>query len=231
MTAPRPTRVALADDHDLVRGGLRAILDAEPDLQVVGEAANGRAALDLVAAAKPDVILMDIRMPEIDGIAATRRVTESGVATRVLVVTTFERDEYVFEALRAGAAGFLLKDARPEQLVDAVRTVAAGESLLAPRVTRGVIEHFVQRPQPSEETMDRLADLTERELGVLRLVARGLSNREIAGEMFVSEATVKTHVTRVLSKLGLRSRTQAVVLAYETGLAKPGEDGLEAIEQ
>jgi DNA-binding NarL/FixJ family response regulator len=173
-------------------------------------------------ALRPDVVVMDIRMPRLDGIEATRRIRQHGETPRVLVLTTFDLDEYVYEALRAGASGFLLKDAPPSQLVEAVRTVALGETLLAPAVTRRLVERFVSRPAPGAAEREQLAELTERELEVLKLIARGLSNAEIAGQLFLSEATVKTHVTRILAKLGLRDRVQAVVLAYETGLVEPG---------
>ena len=214
--------VLLADDQALVRGGLRAMLEAEDDLRVVGEAADGADAVEQTLLRKPDVVLMDIRMPGTDGIEATRRLAQRGSPARVLVVTTFDLDEYVFAALRAGASGFLLKDADPDRLVEAIRTVATGETLLAPTVTRRLVERFVRGPDPGAASRERFAELTERELEVLGLVARGLSNAEIAATLFLSEATVKTHVTRCLTKLGLRDRVQAVVLAYETGLAVPG---------
>ncbi len=217
--------VLLADDQALVRGGIRAMLEAEDDLRVVGEAEDGAAAVEQTLLRTPDVVLMDIRMPGTDGIEATRRLVERGSPSRVLVVTTFDLDEYVFAALRAGASGFLLKDAAPERLVDAVRTVAAGETLLAPTVTRRLVEHFVSGPDPGAASRERFGELTDRELEVLGLVAQGLSNGEIAGTLFLSEATVKTHVTRCFAKLGLRDRVQAVVLAYETGLAVPGSNG------
>jgi DNA-binding NarL/FixJ family response regulator len=218
-------RVLIADDQALVRAGFRMILEAEPDLEVVGEAADGREAVDQARSLVPDVVLMDVRMPEIDGIEATRRLLDGEAGpTRVVMLTTFDMDEYVYEALRAGASGFLLKDVPPEQLVAGIRAVASGDALLAPSVTRRVIEEFVRRPPDSvRETPPRLADLTARELEVLRLIARGLSNAEIAAELFVSETTVKTHVAHVLMKLGLRDRVQAVVLAYESGLVQPGE--------
>ncbi|HEX8102227.1 MAG TPA: response regulator transcription factor [Solirubrobacteraceae bacterium] len=215
-------RVVIADDHSLVRGGFRVMLETEDDIRVVGEAADGRDAIDAVRRARPDVVVMDIRMPLLDGIEATRQITQADLPTRVLVVTTFDLDEYVFAALRAGAAGFLLKEATPAQLVEAVRTVADGEALLAPRVTRRLVEHFVQVPEPDRAVLGALAELTERERDVLGLIARGLSNQAIGRELFLSEATIKTHVTRVLAKLGLRSRTQAVVLAYESGLVRVG---------
>ncbi|MEV4419219.1 response regulator transcription factor [Patulibacter sp. NPDC049589] len=222
-TAPGDTiSVAIADDEALIRGGLRSMLEGEPDLVVVGEAPSGRDALELVRLKRPDVVLMDLRMPGMDGIAATARIVADGLPTRVLVVTTFDLDEHVFAALRAGAAGFLLKDTDPDRLAGAVRTVAGGEALFAPPVTRRLVEHYVARPSPDEELTARLAELTEREREVLLLVARGLSNAEIAAEAFLSEGTVKTHLTRVLAKLGLRSRTQAVVLAYECGLVRAG---------
>ncbi len=211
-------RVVVADDQPLVRTGLRMILGAEPDIEVVGEAADGRAAIAVCAELAPDVVLMDVRMPEVDGIEATRCVTAAPERPRVLVLTTFDLDEVVYDALRAGASGFLLKDAPEERLTTAIRVVAEGGSLFAPSVTRRLIEEFARRsagPRPD------LAGLTEREHEVLRLVARGLSNAEIAGELFVSENTVKTHVARVLMKLGVRDRVQAVVLAYESGLVRP----------
>ncbi|HEX8104331.1 MAG TPA: response regulator transcription factor [Solirubrobacteraceae bacterium] len=217
-------RVVIADDHELMRGGLRAMLGAQEDLEVVGEAADGGEAVEQALALRPDVVIMDIRMPRVDGIEATRRLAAHGPgAPRVLVLTTFDLDEYVWEALRAGAGGFMLKDAPPRQLAEAVRTVAAGESLLAPAVTRRLVERFVRTPPTGGAAQQqRFAELTERELEVLGLIARGLSNAEIAGKLFLSEATVKTHVTRILGKLDLRDRVQAVVLAYETGLVRPG---------
>lgn len=214
-------KVLVADDHALARGGLRAMLDVQGDLQVVGEAEDGAHAVDEAIRLRPDVVVMDIRMPRLDGIEAIRRLRQHGGAPSVLVLTTFDLDEYVYEALRAGAAGFMLKDAPPGQLAEAVRAVASGDTLLAPAVTRRLVERFVKRPSP--ERSDELAELTERELGVLRHVARGLSNREIAQTLYLSEATVKTHMTRILAKLGLRDRVQAVVFAYETGLVEPGE--------
>jgi DNA-binding NarL/FixJ family response regulator len=213
------TRVLLADDQAVIRYGLRLILEDEPDLEVAGEAADGEAAVAAVQRLRPDIVLMDIRMPRLDGIAAVRRIVASGAPTRALMLTTFDLDDYVFDALRAGASGFLLKDAPPEELVTAVRLVAAGEALLAPSVTRRVIEEFARRPAPARNGTHEL--LTARELEVLRLVARGLTNDEIAAELFVSRTTVKTHVARVLAKLGLRDRVQAVVHAYEHGLV-PG---------
>ena len=216
-------RVVVADDQALVRGGFRMILDAQKDIEVVAEAADGREALAKVRELEPDVVLMDIRMPELDGLEATRRLLGRDGRTRVLILTTFDADEYVYDAMRAGASGFLLKDVRPEQLADAVRDVAAGDALLAPAITRRLIEQFVRRPPPGADKPEELGELTQRELEVLKLVARGLSNAEIAALLSVSEATVKTHVTHVLMKLGLRDRVQAVVLAYESGLVQPGD--------
>jgi DNA-binding NarL/FixJ family response regulator len=217
-------RVLIADDQALVRGGFRMILDSQKDLEVVGEAADGVEALAKAEELRPDVVLMDIRMPELDGIEATRRLVTGEESPRVLILTTFDLDEYVYEAMNAGASGFLLKDVRPEQLADAVRVVAAGDALLAPAITRRLIEEFVRRRPPGSGTPRELAELTARELEVLKLLARGLSNAEIASTLFLSEATVKTHVTHVLAKVGLRDRVQAVVLAYESGLVLPGTD-------
>ena len=214
-------RVLVADDQSLVRAGFRLVLENHDDLEVVGEASNGHEAIHSAGRLKPDVVLMDIRMPELDGIAATRAITSTHPA-RVLVLTTYDLDEYVYDALQAGASGFLLKDTPPAQLADGIRAVAAGEALLAPTVTRRLIEEFARvgparRVRPAE-----LDELTPRELEVLQLVARGMSNSEIAADLFLSETTVKTHVTHVFSKLGLRDRVQAVVLAYESGLITPG---------
>lgn len=214
--------VLLADDQALVRGGFRLILEAQPDLDVVGEAEDGITALELARRLRPDVVLMDVRMPRLDGIAATRSLVAEQPHTHVLVLTTFDEDRIVYDALAAGASGFLLKAAPPARLVEAVRTVMAGEALLAPTVTRRLIEEFVRRPPPGGDVPQRLAVLTEREREVLTLVARGLSNGEIAQTLVVSGATVKTHVNRILAKLDLRDRVQAVVLAYETGLVRPG---------
>ncbi|HVE98374.1 MAG TPA: response regulator transcription factor [Mycobacteriales bacterium] len=215
-------RVVLADDQALVRAGFRMILEAEPDLEVIGEAADGAAAVQVVAATGPDVVLMDVRMPDVDGIEATRRITATPDAPRVLMLTTFDLDEYVYDALRAGASGFLLKEAPPEQLVAGIRTVAAGDRLLAPSVTRRLIERFAALPAAAPAAEPAYDALTPREMEVLRLVARARTNAEIAAELFVSETTVKTHVARILMKLGLRDRVQAVVLAYETGLVQAG---------
>jgi DNA-binding NarL/FixJ family response regulator len=216
-------RVVIADDQQMVRKGLRMLLDDEEDMEVVGEAGDGAEAVALVRRAKPDVALMDIRMPEVDGLEATRRLLADGaVATRVLVLTTFGLDEYVYEALCAGASGFLLKDAPAEELVDGVRTVARGEALLAPAVTWSVIEAFTRLPIPREELARKLDELTAREVEVLELLAEGLSNLEIARELVLSDTTVKTHVGHILMKLDLRDRVQAVVFAYESGLARPG---------
>jgi DNA-binding NarL/FixJ family response regulator len=213
-------RVLLADDQGLVRAGFRMILRAEADIEVVGEAADGEEAVSRTRETDPDVVLMDIRMPGVDGVEATRRITATA-GPRVLVLTTFDLDEYVYEALRSGASGFLLKDAPEEQLVAAIRVVAAGGSLFAPSVTRRLIEEFARRARAPEAPL-QLEELTPRELEVLRLVARGLSNAEIAETLVVSEHTTKTHVASVLSKLDLRNRVQAVVLAYESGLVTPG---------
>lgn len=227
MTAPTSAsepggiRLLVADDQMLVRAGIRLILESEPDLTVVAEAENGRAAVALCADHQPDVVLMDLRMPELDGIEATRRLHQAGSRAKVLVLTTFDTDEYIYAALRAGASGFLLKSAPPDRLVDAVRQVHAGESLLAPTITRRLIEDYVSRPAPGDDGAEALAALTEREREVLGLIARGLTNGEIAGDLFVSEATVKTHVNRILAKLGARDRTQAVIAAYECGLVRP----------
>ena len=217
-------RVAIVDDQHLVRAGFRMILAAEDDLAVVGEAGDGIAGVDLVRRERPDVVLMDIRMPHRDGIEATRDIIVAGVSTRVVILTTFDLDQYVFDALRAGASGFLLKDTPPEELVAAVRTVASGDALLSPSVTSRVVTAFVDgtAATPAGEPPAELASLTDREHQVLGLLARGRSNAEIAGTLFVSETTVKTHVGRVLSKLSLRDRVQAVVYAYEHGIVRVG---------
>jgi len=221
--AARPVRVAIVDDQAMVRQGFSALLDAQPDLTVVGSAADGAEVPDLVRLKRPDVILMDIRMPKVNGLDATRAIVQApgDDHPRVLMLTTFDADEYVFSALRAGASGFLLKDATAEDLVSAVRIVASGEALLAPSVTRRLIEDYAARPAPRRSPV--LTALTERELGVMRAVATGRSNAEIAGDLVVSEQTVKSHVSRILSKLELRDRTQIVVVAYESGLVRAGD--------
>ena len=216
-------RILIADDQELVRTGFRVVLDAEPDFDVVGEATDGFAALDAAETLRPDVVLMDIRMPNLNGIEATRRIAAGDRAPRILILTTFDLDDYVYEALRAGASGFLLKDARADELRQAVRMVASGDALLSPAITRRLIESYTRRPPPTLHPTP-LAELTPRELEVLRHVARGLSNAEIARELVVGDATVKTHVARIFSKLDLHDRAQAVVLAYESGLVQPGGD-------
>ena len=216
-------RVLVVDDEPLVRGGVRMILETEDDIEVVGEALDGNDALERTRALTPDVVILDIRMPGMDGIETTRQLLQRANAPRVLILTTFDLDEYVYEAMKAGASGFILKNVPPAKLVDAVRTIAGGDALLAPTITRRMIERFVQRAPAASGRPPQLAELTERELDVLRLIARGLSNAEIAASLFLSEATVKSHVNRVLSKLDLRDRTQATVLAYETGLVEPGD--------
>ena len=215
-------RVLVVDDQPLVRAGLGVILGAQADIEVVGEAGDGLEALDAARRLEPDVVLMDIRMPRLDGLEATRRIMDAGTGARVMILTTFDTDEHVFEALRAGASGFLLKDAPREQLVEAVRTVAAGEALLAPSVTRRLIEEFSRRPVTTERVSNLLPSLTAREREVLEAMARGLSNAEMATALFVGEATVKSHVAHVLMKLGLRDRVQAVIFAYESGVVSPG---------
>jgi DNA-binding NarL/FixJ family response regulator len=216
-------RVLLCDDQALVRSGFRMILDARDDLEVVGEAENGVQAIALARKLDPDVILMDVRMPELDGVEATRRLIANGSRARVLILTTFDLDEYVYEAIRAGASGFLLKDVQPSQLVDAIRVVAAGEALLAPSVTRRLLDRFAETlPNANGAPPPGLDSLTERELEVLKLLAQGLSNAELAERLFLSETTVKSHISSVLRKLNLRDRVQAVVLAYEAGLVRPG---------
>jgi DNA-binding NarL/FixJ family response regulator len=217
-------RVLLVDDQQLVRTGFRMILTDEADIEVVGEAGNGSQALDQVAHLDPDVVVMDIRMPVMDGVEATRRIVREGAGrSRVLILTTFDADEYVVEALRAGASGFVLKDVPPADFAPAIRTIAAGDALLAPSVTRQLLDRFRDRlPAPAGDLHERLRELTDRELEVLKLVARGLSNREIAERLVLAEPTVKTHVSHMLLKLDLRDRAQAVVLAYEAGLVRPG---------
>jgi DNA-binding NarL/FixJ family response regulator len=209
-------RVLVADDQSMVRAGFRMLLAGDPEIEVVAEASNGFEAVDKAARFQPTVVLMDIQMPELDGLEATRRILAADAGARVLILTTFDLDEYIYEALRAGASGFVLKDDPPEQLLEAIRTVARGDALLSPAVTRRVIERFTRTPAASPPTS--LTELTERELGVFRLIARGLSNAEIGRELYISETTVKTHVTHILRKLDLRDRVQAVVLAHEIGL-------------
>lgn len=217
------TRVVLADDQPLVRAGFRMILEAEDDIDVAGEAGDGEEAVAVTRQLQPDVVLMDIQMPRVDGLEATRRIAQdASTDSRILILTTFERDDYVFEALRAGASGFMLKNAAPEDLVRAVRVVATGDALLDPAITRRVIQDYAQRAAPRKNDA-RLARLTERELQVLRLLATGKSNAELAAHLYLGEGTVKTHVSHLLGKLGLRDRVQAVVFAYETGLVEPGE--------
>ncbi|MGH9152619.1 MAG: response regulator [Acidimicrobiales bacterium] len=218
-------RVVIADDEALVRCGLRMILENQEDIEVVGEAEDGSQAVALARGLRTDLVLMDVRMPGIDGIEAARRVVAGPHTTRVLMLTTFDRDEYVYEAMKAGASGFLLKSVPPEQLVAAVRIAAAGDALLAPAITRRLIEDFVRRPPPGRRVPDRLTELTERERDVLRLIAQGHSNTEIAESLYLGEGTVKTHINRIFRKLDLRDRAQAVVLAYETGLVQPGQHG------
>ena len=217
-------KVLIVDDQSLVRAGFRMILDAEPDIEVVGEAADGLEAVLAARQTEPDVILMDIRMPELDGLEATRRILATDSGARILILTTFDLDEYVYEALRAGASGFVLKDDPPEQLVAAVHVVTSGDALLSPTVTKRVIKQFTRAPRPSPP--GKLEDLSDREQEVFRLIARGLSNAEIGKELYISETTVKTHVTHILQKLDLRDRVQVVVLAYQSGLlegdAAPG---------
>jgi DNA-binding NarL/FixJ family response regulator len=215
-------RILIVDDQALVRAGFRMILDAQPDLEVVGEAADGSTAIDAVRTLRPDVVLMDIRMPGVDGIEATRRLTEAGVPSKIVILTTYDLDEYVFDALAAGASGFLLKHVPPEELVRGVRVAASGEALLAPSITKRLIEEFAKHRAPVRAGGADLNTLTDREQEVIRLLGRGLSNPEIARELKVGEATVKTHVAHVLDKLELRDRVQAVIFAYEVGLIKPG---------
>ena len=218
--------VAIVDDQALMRDGFTMILDAQPDIEVVGDAENGRLGVELCQRNRPDVVLMDIRMPELDGIEATRLITAiEGCETRVLVLTTLDLDEYVYAAMRAGASGYLLKDTPAKELVAAVRVVAQGDALLSPSVTRRLIEEFARQPEQQSTTASLPDDLTDREREALELLAHGLSNREIAAQMFIGEATAKTHVSRLLTKLGVRDRVQAVVLAYESGLVRPGAAG------
>ena len=219
-------RVAIADDQALVRGGFRLILDARPDMQVIGEAEDGEQAVDLVQKLVPDVLLLDVRMPNLDGIEATRQIVATASPTRIIILTTFDLDDYVHDAIRAGASAFLLKDVRPADLVDAIRLVAAGNALLAPTALTRLLERF-SSPQPRESDTALLRALTERELEILRLVAEGLSNAEIAARLVVSEATVKTHVSHLLRKLGVRDRVQAVITAFDTGLVQPRQPSSE----
>lgn len=216
-------RILIVDDQALIRSGLRMILEAESGLSVIGEASDGREAIEVATRQRPDVILMDIRMPVMDGIDATRHLNASALSPKpqVLILTTFDLDEYIYAAIRAGASGFLLKDAPPDDLIHAIRVVARGEALLAPKITRRLIEEFASRPEP-DAAPEGIDELTERELEVLRSLAAGLSNAEIADALFVSEATVKTHISHILTKLELRDRVQAVVVAYESGLVRPG---------
>jgi DNA-binding NarL/FixJ family response regulator len=215
-------RVLIADDQELVRTGFRAILNAEPDLEVVGEARDGNEVIQAARTLRPHIVLMDIRMPNLDGIQATGRITAGDGSPRVLILTTFDLDEYVYDALRAGASGFLLKDAAADDLLQAIRVIAAGEALLAPSITRRLIEDYTRRPAPRRQP-DALADLTGRELEVMRLLARGMSNTDIARDLFLCDATIKTHIARIFTKLNLHDRAQAVVLAYESGLVQPGD--------
>jgi DNA-binding NarL/FixJ family response regulator len=218
-------RVLVADDQALVRGGFRSILETQPDIEVVGEAENGQEAVEQCATAVPDVVLMDIRMPRLDGLAATAAIVRTPSPPKVLILTTFDLDDYVYRALKAGASGFLLKSAPPRELAAAIRTVACGDALLSPSITRRLIEDYVTRPRQPVTPGVEFDRLTPREEEVLKLIARGLSNAEIAAQLYLSEPTVKTHVTRMLAKLGVRDRVQAVVLAYESGLVHPGSAG------
>jgi DNA-binding NarL/FixJ family response regulator len=215
------TRVLIVDDEDLMREGLVELLTSDPGIEIIGQASTGREAVDRARRLAPDVVLMDVRMPDLDGIAATRELSRAAPDTRVLILTTFEQDDYVFGALRAGASGFLLKRARPEELIAAVHTIAAGDSLLSPSVTRRVVDRMAQQPTPELADQAKLDELTPREREVLEPLARGLSNREIAEALTVEESTIRTHVKRILMKLGLRDRVQAVIFAYETGVNQP----------
>jgi DNA-binding NarL/FixJ family response regulator len=223
MTEPR-VRVLIVDDDDLMRAGLRGVLSSDKAIELVGEASDGREAVYRVRLLRPDVVLMDVRMPNQDGISATRDVLAAYPDVKVMILTTFEQDDYIFGALSAGASGFLLKRTRPEELIAAIHTVAAGDSLLSPSVTSRVIERMAGQPPPDAEPDPRLEELTPRETEVLELVARGLSNGEIAAHLIIEESTVKTHLKRILAKLGARDRVQAVIFAYETGLTQPGSD-------
>jgi DNA-binding NarL/FixJ family response regulator len=223
-----PVRVLLVDDDELMRAGLAAVLSSDPAIEVVGQAATGRLALVSVRSAQPDLVLMDVRMPDLDGIAATRRLLAAAPEVKVIILTTFEKDDYIFGAIDAGASGFLLKRTRPEELLSAIHAVAAGDSLLSPSVTRIVLQHLARQPTSTPQSAGRLADLTPRELQVLELIARGQSNREIAASLVIEESTVKTHVKRILLKLDLRDRIHAVIFAYETGLARTGSGSASA---
>ncbi len=218
-----PARVLIVDDDDLMRAGLRAVLSSDPTIDIVGEAADGHEAIKCAQRLRPDTVLMDVRMPDLDGIAATRAIVASDDKTRILILTTFEDDDYIFGALEAGASGFLLKRTRPETLIAAIHTIAAGDALLSPSVTRTVIDRMSRHPRVQPSANRRLGDLTPRERDVLELVGAGLSNIEIAATLVVEESTIKTHVKRILAKLGLRDRIHAVILTYETGLITPGE--------
>jgi DNA-binding NarL/FixJ family response regulator len=216
-------RVVVVDDQELMRVGFTMILNAQPDFEVVGEAEHGRAGVEMCRQVRPDIVMMDIRMPEMDGIEATQLITDDpNIDTKVLVLTTFDLDEYVYAAVRAGASGYLLKDTPPQELLAALRVIADGNALLSPSVTKRLIEEFARQPEIESIDSPQLGELTERELEVLRLLATGLSNREIAAKLYIGEATAKTHVSRVLTKLGVRDRVQAVVLAYEAGVVRPG---------
>jgi DNA-binding NarL/FixJ family response regulator len=215
------TRVLIADDDDLMRAGLSELLTADPDIEIVGQASTGREAVQQAQRLAPDVVLMDVRMPDLDGIAATCELSQASPSVKILILTTFEEDDYIFGALRAGASGFLLKRTRPEELIAAVHTIAAGDSLLSPSVTRRVIDRMAQQPTSEIADENKLAELTPREREVLERIAVGLSNREIAAALVVEESTIRTHVKRILMKLGLRDRVQAVIFAYETGVTRP----------
>jgi DNA-binding NarL/FixJ family response regulator len=220
--SPGRVRVLIVDDDDLMRAGLRAVLSSDGEIEIVGEAADGRAAIAETRARRPDVVLMDVRMPDLDGISATRELLADSPEVKVAILTTFEQDDYIFGALNAGASGFLLKRTKPEELIAAIHTLAAGDSLLSPSVTRRVIERMAGQPVTDTSARERLDELTPREREVLELIARGLSNGEIATALFIEESTVKTHVKRILMKLHLRDRVQAVIFAYESGLTPPG---------
>jgi DNA-binding NarL/FixJ family response regulator len=212
------TRVLIADDDDLMRAGLTELLTADPTIEIIGQASTGRQAVEQARRLAPDVVLMDVRMPDLDGIGATRELSRAAPQTRVLILTTFEQDDYIFGALRAGASGFLLKRTKPEELIAAVHTIAAGDSLLSPSITRRVIDRMAQQPTPKSTDQAKLSELTPREREVLELIAQGMSNREIAAALVVEESTVRTHVKRILMKLDLRDRVQAVIFTYETGM-------------